>query len=499
MSGERRRALPPHLAAVNETIREHARGFGLDFFEVVFERLNWDEVNMVAAYGGYPVRYPHWKWGMEYERLSKSYEYGLSRIYELVINNDPTYAYLLEANSDVEQKMVMAHVYGHADFFKHNFAFGPTNRKMIDQMANHATKVRRMQDKLGVEPVEAFVDRCLSLENLIDRHAPYVKRDPSTDAPQESDPVRGLKADREYMKSYINPKEYLDKLQKEADAEKAKKKNFPERPARDVLGFLAAHAPLEDWERDVLELVRDEAYYFAPQGMTKIMNEGWASYWHSRIMTTRALEPSELLDYADRHAGVVAQAQGQLNPYRMGIELFRDIEDRWNKGKFGKEWDDCDDLATRQKWDKGLGRGLQKIFEVRRFHTDVTFLDEFLTPEFAFEQQLFTFGYNDKHQAWTILSRDFKAIKAKLLQQLTNGGQPVIEVVDGNAGNRSELLLAHRHDGVDLKLDWAKETLANLHAVWRRPVTLHTRADDKGLFLSFDGTKHEEKKGELPT
>src|SRR3569833_4293569 len=145
--------LPPRLQALKEEIEGYAREYGLDFFETIFEVLNYDEINMVAAYGGFPNRYPHWRFGMEYEQLSKGYEYGLSKIYEMVINNDPCYAYLLEANAEVDQKIVMAHVYGHCDFFKNSFMFAHTNREMMDVMANHATRVRRWIDKLGVEQI----------------------------------------------------------------------------------------------------------------------------------------------------------------------------------------------------------------------------------------------------------------------------------------------------------------------------------------------------------
>src|SRR5204863_2576138 len=165
--------LPPHLRDIQREIEGYAREFGLEFYETICEVLGYDEINMVAAYGGFPNRYPHWRFGMEYEQLSKGYEYGLSKIYEMVINNNPSYAYLLESNMDVDQKLVMAHVYGHVDFFKNNFSFQHTNRKMMDEMANHATRLRRIIDKVGIEPVETFIDRCLSLENLINQHAPH--------------------------------------------------------------------------------------------------------------------------------------------------------------------------------------------------------------------------------------------------------------------------------------------------------------------------------------
>ncbi len=492
--------LPPHLQELREEIEGYARGYGLDFFDVVFEVLTYDEINMVAAYGGFPNRYPHWRFGMEYEQLAKGYEYGLSKIYEMVINNNPTYAYLLEANADVDQKLVMAHVFGHGDFFKNNYMFQHTNRKMMDEMANHATRVRRYIDRLGVELVEDFVDRSLSLENLIDYHSPFIQRKPRARAEGEGEAtphVQGFTTDREYMRGFINPKEYLEAEQKRLDEEQAKQKRFPERPERDVLLFLLDHAPLERWEHDVLSILRDEAYYFAPQGQTKIMNEGWASFWHSTIMTQKALRDSEVIDYADHHSGTLGTRPGALNPYKLGIELYRDIEDRWNKGRFGKEYDECDDLRARRSWDKKLGLGRQKIFEVRRHYNDVTFIDEFLTAEFAIEQKLFVYGWSDKRNQWEILDREFRKVKDKLLHQITNFGQPIIEVVDGNFENRGELLLVHRHDGIDLQPDYAKETLRSLVSLWRRPVNLVTRIEGKGMMLGFDGKEQSERKVEL--
>ena len=495
------RPLTPRLQALREEIEGYAKAFGLDCFETVFEMLSYDELNMVASYGGFPTRYPHWRWGMEYEQLSKSYEYGLSKIYELVINNNPCYAYLLEANAEVDQKLVMAHVFGHCDFFKNNFSFQHTNRRMIDDMANHATRVRRWIDKLGVEKVEEFIDRCLSLENLIDQHAPHIRRAPDPKRAEEearaNEHVQGIRVDREYMRGFINPQEFIEAQKKRLADEKVRAKKFPERPQRDVLWFLMEHAPLEEWEFDLLSIIRDEAYYFAPQGQTKIMNEGWASYWHSTIMTTRALRDSEIIDYADNHSGALATKPGQLNPYKLGIELFRNIEERWNKGRFGKEWDECDDYKVRRSWDKGLGLGRQKIFEVRKHYNDITFIDEFLTAEFAQEQKLFVFAFNDKHNQFEIQTREFHKLKAKLLQQLTNFGQPVIDVIDANYENKGELLLSHRHDGMDLKDDYAKETLKNLQSLWRRPVNLVTRIENKGLMLRFDGTQASDKKVDL--
>ena len=262
---------------------------------------------------------------------------------------------------------------------------------------------------------------------------------------------------------------------------------IPENPQKDIFLFLLLNAPLERWQHTVLEIIRDEAYYFAPQGMTKILNEGWASFWHSEIMTKKAARASEIVDFAEHHSGVVAMSPGRLNPYKLGLELLRDIEERWNKGKFGKEWEECDDFQAKRQWDTQTGLGRQKLFEVRRFHNDVTFIDEFLTPEFALEQKLFTFQYNRDTDLYEIASREFDEIKKKLLYRLTNFGQPFISLEDANYGNRGELYLRHRHEGIDLRLDYARDTLRNLHKIWTRPVHLEWDIDENKRLLSFAG------------
>jgi stage V sporulation protein R len=490
-------SLPPALAELQIEIAGHARKYGLDFYDTIFEVLDYRQMNQASAYVGFPSRYPHWRFGMEYLRMSKSYAYGLHRIYEMVINNDPSYAYLLASNKLVDHKMVMAHVYGHVDFFKNNMWFAHTNRKMMDEMANHGTRIRRYIDRYGYETVERFLDICLSIDNLIDVHAPGIRRRPERyrhfgrkdEDDERSRPVRKLPS-KSYMDDYINPPEFLEAQRQKIEEQQERKRRFPERPERDVMLFLLEHAPLDEWQRDVLAIAREEACYFAPQGQTKILNEGWASYWHSTIMTQKALEPDELIDYAEHHAGTMGTSPGRLNPYKLGLELLRDVEDRWNKGRFGKEWEECDDQEARRNWDKQLGLGRQKIFEVRRIYNDVGFVDTFLTPEFARRHKLFTYKYNPRTKEYVLDSRDFEAIKRKLLFSLTNFGQPIVVVQDANHGNRGELLLRHEHEGVDLKLDWALDTLESIHAVWTRPVHLETVVEGKRKLFSFDGDEH---------
>jgi stage V sporulation protein R len=269
-----------------------------------------------------------------------------------------------------------------------------------------------------------------------------------------------------------------------------KKINTP----RDVMFYLLENAPLEEWESDILGILRDEAYYFLPQRLTKIMNEGWASYWHSHIMTNRALKASEIIDYADHHAGVMAMSKQNINPYKIGIELYRDIEYRWNTGRFGKDYNDCEDMHLKHNWDKKLNLGRQKIFDVRKTHNDVSFIDEFFTPEFCERQQLFTYKYNPRSGRSEIETRDFQEIKNKLLTQLSNFGSPVIEVESGNYQNRGELLLRHKHLGVDLDFAYASDTLRNLYALWKRPVNIVSKQEEQTITLSFDGREFKQSK-----
>ena len=484
-------ALRPDLARYAREIADIARAAGLDFFETRFEMVDFDTMQQIAAYGGFPQRYPHWRFGMEYERLRKQHVYGLGKIYEMVINNDPCYAYLLADNSLVDQKLVMAHVYAHCDFFKNNYWFSRTNRKMMDEMANHATRIRRHADRFGFEIVERFVDTCTSLDNLIDPHAAFMQR---IGRPL---PPSGLSAEREveseivryqtkpYLERWINPPERTHRQRAALVAEREKKRKLlPERPLRDVLQFLLNHAPLEDWEADILSIIREEAYYYAPQGMTKIMNEGWATFWHSRLMTTKILRDDELITYADHHSGTVAMPPGSINPYKIGLELFRDIEDRWNRGRFGKEYDECESMDEKRHWDRKLGLGLQKIFEVRRIYNDVTFIDEFLTPEFAERLNLYHYRRDPGTGKMAVVNRDFEKIKAQFLFMLTNHAQPYIYVVDGNYANRGELYLAHQHNGADLDIKYAVETLKRVRQIWRRPVHLQARINEEMVLFS---------------
>ena len=463
--------LSPELVEHMRQIKAKAVEYGLDFYEVVFEVLDFDTMNLIASYGGFPVRYPHWRWGMEYEKLRKRDAYGMGRIYEMVINNDPCYAYLQESNSVTDQKLVMAHVYGHADFFKHNFWFSKTNRKMMNEMANHATRVRRYVEREGVDAVERFIDSCLAVEHLIDPHSMFMKRESSEGGAETFTPT--VFPAKDYMDPFINPAGALERERREHAENSAKSRRItPAKPMRDVLLFLLRHAPLAEWQADILSIIRDEAYYYAPQAMTKVMNEGWATYWHSKLMTRHFLDASEIVHYADQHSGVVHMQPGGFNPYKIGVELWKDIERRWDRGQHGAAWERLDRLGERQRYDDGSTRGREKMFEVRRVYNDVNFLDEFLTPEFVERHNMYHYRRDPRTGELRIVSRDFDQIKQTLLFRLTNAGQPFIYVVDANYLNRGELYLAHEYSGIEVDFERAGRVLRELSRLWGRPAHL---------------------------
>jgi stage V sporulation protein R len=424
MGAARRRSseLSADLRRWAEQIERIARGQGLDFYELDFQLLDSADVNGIAAYGGFPVRYPSWRFGMEFERLDKAYTWGLSKIYELVINNDPVVAYLVRSNSDSEQKLVMAHVCGHADFFRHNCWFAATDRHMLDTMATHATKIRRSVDRRGLDVVESFMDLALSVENLLD---PYL-------------PLR----------------RHLSRGTAAGDVEAPSPRTSA--PTYDVLGFLVENAPLEDWQREILALVRVEAYYFQPQRMTRIMNEGWASYWHSRILTGGVLDVSEIVDFADCHSGATLQAPGRVNPYKLGIELWRYAEERGDD-----------------------------IFRLRRVHNDASLIDELVDDGFVERQQMFVFGRNSRSGKNEVQDRDWRKVKTRLLGDLAWGGLPQIELAE--VGPQREMVLRHHHDGRDLQLAKASETLMRLETLWKAPVRLRTLEEGQPKELVCSG------------
>ncbi len=467
------------LEAMRREARRLAESVGLDPTPVIFGVVDYDQLNEYSAYDGFPERFPHWSFGMSYDYFRKRSAYSGWWTYELVLNTEPAIAYLRESNTPVENKGVMVHVYGHTDFFKHNRWFSKTPKDMIKIMHTHAQRIEEYMNKYGVAQVESFIDRVLSIQYEIDQYAPFIKRrwhhplEDRAEEGREREPKR-IPVKRDYMDRFVNPPAWVEerrsKLQKQ-HAQRPRDETELAKPQKDLLAFLVKHGRLEDWQKDILAMVREESLYFVPQIQTKIMNEGWAMFWQSKLMAEFA-DSNEFIDHAAMVSKVLAG--GVLNPYALGKLIWEDIKDRWDKGRFGSDWELCKDPEKKKKWDTKANLGREKIFEVRRNYNDVTFLAEFFTEELYDKLKLFAYEYIPETGAYHITSRDFADVKKKLLFQHTNLGRPIIKVATGNYGNKGELLLLHMYNGVGLNLEEAKEVLKNTCFMWGRPVNLKT-------------------------
>lgn len=463
------------LEAATEQIWDIAtKKFGLDPFPVHFEIVPASVMYEIGSYA-LPGRYSHWTFGKAYHRMKMMYDFGLSKIYEVVINSNPSYGFLLETNSPIQNKMVIAHVLGHVDFFKNNAYFSKTNRRMVDEAALHSRRMSEYEFTHGRKVVEEFLDAVLSIEEHIDPNFFIRKHEPEQKRRKTERPPQG-KYDDLLSASEIEAKKGDVKIQDE------KRKPAPELPEKDLVYFLMKYSPtLEDWQRDIMAMLHEEMEYFVPQMQTKIMNEGWASIWHSRIMREMDLPTNEYLEFAELHSGVVSPHKGQLNPYYLGYKIFESIEKRW----------DNPSKEDRENLKLSGGTGRDKMFEVRELDNDISFLRNYLTEELCEELDLFVYELVDEEE-WTITEKKWERVRNQLVGNMTNFGFPYIEVVDGDYNGNSELYLKHRHEGVDLDMKYGRKTLEYVHRLWGRPVHLETMLDGDSLVLHYDGSEHDE-------
>ena len=293
--------MPKELKELIPTIFRICTDFGLDYYPTVVQLLTYDEISEVAAYGGFPVRYPHWQWGMEYEELQRGYEYGMHKIYEMVINSNPCYLYCLHSNTLIDNITVIAHALGHNHFFKNNIFFGPTQifareYNMIDELANHGNRIREYMNRWGKERVTEFIDHILRIDTLIDATSAWDEKEVRDvvirDARTYRQPRR-LKVDQErnHMEDWINPREWKDQEKKRIDRQEASEElGLFDSPIKDVMGFMRNNAPFKPWQADIFSMLYEESLYFSPQGKTKITNEGFACLSPgSRLFTNRGV------------------------------------------------------------------------------------------------------------------------------------------------------------------------------------------------------------------
>ncbi|CAH0117795.1 MULTISPECIES: SpoVR family protein [unclassified Paenibacillus] len=461
-------------------IMEVADGFGLDYYPMRYEICPADIIYTFGAYG-MPTRFSHWSFGKTFHKLKMQYDFGLSKIYELVINNNPCYAFLLDGNSLIQNKLIVAHVLAHCDFFKNNVRFSASNRNMVESMAATAERISRYEIEHGTEAVEKFIDAVLAIQEHID---------PGLIKPQRLDKKRYtdllLKQQKERAQQGKEQGEYddlwnLDDLGHFPSAG-SKERHFPPEPEKDLVWFIQEFSTvLEDWQRDIMSMLREEMLYFWPQLETKIMNEGWASYWHQRIIRELDLTSEETVEFAKLNASVVQPSTRSLNPYYLGLKIFEDIERRWEHPT----------EEEREKLGRKPGQGRAKIFEVREFDSDLSFIRNYLTKKLTEELDLYVF--EKKGSEWKITDKTWENIRDQLVYSRVNGGFPYIVVQNGDHLRNGELYLLHRFEGIELDLKYVERTLPYVYHLWGKTVHLETVVEDKQVLFTYDGKKHNRK------
>lgn len=399
-------------------IESKAEESGLDFYPQEFEIISYKDMIAYEAYVGMPSRYPHWSFGKAYDRSESLYKYNLTGLpYEMVINSNPCLAYLMKDNTLLLQILTMAHVYGHNDFFKNNRLFkeGTNASYAIEMFKNHADMIREYVNdpSIGYEEVEKILNTAHAIKFQTVRTV-------------------GIKKTEEECKD-------------------------------DIIAFIINHGTLEEWQKNVLNVVRNETLYFIPQIETKIMNEGWASYWHYKILNQLNLTASLYVEFIKRHNDVIAPTMGSINPYYVGFKMFENLEKKY---------------------------GIDKIFEVRMLERDESFIRRYLTEELCYELNLFEYGKRgDDYVVREIPDGDgWLKIRNTLCNLCGMNLIPNI-VVDSISKKDTTLVLNHIYEGRELNSSYMEATLKYLYELWGYPVKLNTKMKDESVQVCCNENK----------
>lgn len=442
----------------NDKIEQIAGGFGLDYFPQEFEICDHHDMIGFQTYTGMPSRYSHWSYGKMFEKQQTLYKLKLSGLaYEMVINTNPCLAYLMVDNPLSVQILTIAHVYGHNDFFKNNRLFQHTRPELVLEMfKRHADRVNDYIENpaIGAEKVERILDACHALRYNISR----------TNVPELSEKEQKKKF---YESLHHEPDEWSHL----APDKKMEGALFQRDPYNDVLLFIRDNNPfLEEWEKDLISIVHAETRYFLPQMETKIMNEGWASFWHYNILKKLELESDLHIDFLRSHNQVICPHPGGLNPYHIGFRIFEELS------KTGKE-----------------GAINSQIFEVRKIDRDASFLQRFLTKDLAKELNLFEYQHSEKDiKVSQTVQSDFEQVKATLIKGVGVNGIPLIKV-KGFDSNSRKLELLHLYDGRELELKHMEHTLKHVYSLWNSGVSLQTKTDEKDMLYEYNGKRIKAK------
>ena len=419
----------------DEKIARVAEDLGLDWHPIDYEIIDYQEMLGAMAYVGLPTHYRHWSYGKEYERTHTLYNAGQQGLpYEMIINSNPSIAYLMRENGLYIHILTMAHCVGHSDFFKNNRMFDETNPdNIIDSFKSASKYVRKLIEdpSIGIDRVENILDSAHSIKYQVPRF-PGIKHRSRNDH---------LQAEKQKMTADLG---YLPNLSK-----------VPLAPEYNLVRFIAEHSKhLEEWERNLLLIVEESSKYFIPQALTKVMNEGWACTIHHKIVNKLNLPDSLHLPFIKLHNQVVRPHLGQLNPYHLGFKLFEKIID---------------------------SHGFEEAMIVREVHNDISFLRFYLDEEFMREQNYFSYSFKKDQKVTTIdeVSNNdgWESVRDDMINNIGLNRVPVVYVEEIEKDNT--LSLIHEHDGRDLDLNYADKVYKNIKSLWGDKVKLISTVENE--------------------
>ena len=410
-----------------------AEDLGLDWHPIDYEIIDYQEMLGAMAYTGLPTHYRHWSYGKEYERTHTLYNMGQTGLpYEMIINSNPSIAYLMRENALYIHLLTMAHCVGHSDFFKNNRMFADTNPdNIIDSFKAAAKYVRKLIEdpSIGIEKVERILDAAHTIKYQVPRF-----------------PGITYKTREELLQI---EKELIDEL----PSYNPDLGRVPLRPEYNLLQFIAENSKyLKEWEKNLILIVEESSKYFIPQALTKIMNEGWACTIHYKIINELNLPDKLHLPFIKLHNQVVRPHLGAINPYHLGFKLFEKL------------------IETN---------GFDEAMLIRETHNDITFLRTYIDEEFMREMNYFSYSFKSKHKSTTIddISDDggWEAVRDELILNVGLNRIPTVYVDELKKDNT--LALLHEHDGRDLDIQYAKKVFEHIQILWGDNVTLSTNIE----------------------
>ena len=435
-------------------IEQLARSQGLRYDAIEFEVVPESFMTEIAIYG-LPVRMPHWSFGVRYIYQLIQHRMGLSRLFEVVFPGNPGRAYLAKTNSYAENVLVTAHVLGHADFSSNNLLFKRSQHQVgehiVEQAAAHARQIGMAIQEHGLDRVESVLDAALSLEQHIDIDQ-GVRRERYADVIAEPSPAMDSEFARRFAQ--LGPD-----TARPRPTSAPRRAPIPPHPEKDLLWFIAHYAPeLEPWERDIFLAVREESFYFYPVFACQIMNEGWASFWHARLLREADFLPqSAYVDAIKCHSDVVRPtASGEnvalaTNPYHLGFSIWEKIVEE---------------------------RGIEDARKIMCEDDDFAFIRNHLTMDLAKELKLFHYK-GPSNGTLTVQETDLPLLHDALLAPKYGFGAPTVSASRVHVDGRLELIHDHTTDGRGLDPERGRRVLEYIARVWRRPVTITTIDNEK--------------------